>query len=105
MIINFKVFEFVKLPKKVNISRENRIIFSNDKDIIFRNISISKQTEENWGFKPLGLWYGFGDDWLQHIVRSKFKSRNYSSIFKIKITDNVLKLNGGEDITTITPFC
>lgn len=43
------------------------------------------------------MWYGFGDDWLNHIVRAGF-DRDYSTIFKIKISDSVLILNGRDDI-------
>ena len=92
MIKDFKIFEFQQLPKKVKVDKSDRIIYSNDKEIKFKNISLNRQKEDNWGFKPLGLWYGFGDDWLKHIVRAGF-DRDYSTIFKINITHNILILN------------
>ena len=97
MIKDFKIFEFQQLPKKVKVDKSDRIIYSNDKEIKFKNISLNRQKEDNWGFKPLGLWYGFGDDWLKHIVRAGF-DRDYSTIFKINITHNILILNTREDI-------
>jgi len=104
MITNFKIFESdfkkLKLPTDM-IKPDDKIIFSNDEKIDFEPIILAEFKSYGTGFKPLGLWYGIGSEWLDHVNRVKM-DRKYTTIHKIKTTDKVLKLNGKDDIIKFT---
>jgi len=107
MIVDFKIFEgfgdisgnmkepfiITKIPKRLNVTLDDRIIFSNVNRINFEETT----KYQNISFKPNGLWYGFGDIWLKFIKTTNM-NKKYTKIHKIEITDKVLLLKNREDM-------
>jgi hypothetical protein len=54
--------------------------------------------------KPLGLWYGFGRDWIDYVESNEMNNFKGSFIYYVKIKDmsRVLQLNTNEKIEEFT---
>lgn len=77
-----------------------RIILSHDETIEFRSSEGSQRTT----YKPKGLWYGFGDSWLEW-VRSEMPDweKGYRHIFMLEINQGaVLSMSTMEELLSFT---
>ena len=78
---------------KVSISKEQRTIASADE---YKGFRPEKQREKP-GYKPEGLWYACGDEWIEW-TKSEMPEwlKEYKYLYEISITDRVLKIDTPE---------
>lgn len=68
----------------IEIDENDRIINSNDDNIIPRNV------EQDYGFKPVGLWYSKGTEWIDW-CRKHMPEWERKNVFELDLNDyNVL---------------
>ena len=82
--------------KEVDVKVKEKLIFSHEKEIIPKN-----RTQTNCGtnWKPKGLWYSFGNDWIDWVKYNMPEwEENYPYTHKIEI-DRSKILVLGEDIS------
>lgn len=77
-----------------------RIILSNEDEVKF----VSKKDDQRVTYKPKGLWYGFGNSWLEW-VRNEMPDweKDYKNIFLLDINDSsILKMSTKEELLDFT---
>ena len=75
--------------KKIN-SNDRIVLGTGDKLDLSRSIPPSKI-----GYKPIGLWYGFGTSWID-FIRGEMPHRETEHVFKIEIEndpDTIIKID------------
>jgi len=82
-----------------NIYPNDRLIFSKEKIINFKNV-----TEQQIDYKPKGLWYGFGNSWFNFLkwdAPKWFKNYNHIHILKPN-QNNILSISSIEELSNFT---
>ena len=83
------------MPEINELSPDKRILATHKTYEEGSNINLygtESESERGMG-KPYGLWYGFGDSWLEAIYHDMPKRSNkYSNVYEIEVKGNILKL-------------
>jgi hypothetical protein len=58
-------------------------------------------------FKPNGLWFGQGDEWLQHMKKTNFRMNRYNYLYELELNmDEILLISTVKDLYNFSErFC
>lgn len=86
-VLNFRLLSKIMKPYKY-------YIFSPHKMSSVDNLV---QTEKH--FKPIGLWFALGDEWLKYLINNRFRLHEYNYLYEIEIKiDKVLTISNLKEL-------
>jgi len=89
-------------------SKEQRIhstILNSSQEVLrkFRNPRYSNQSEWRGESKPRGMWYGFGDSWLEWVLSNEFRVDKYTVHYEVDVSRcNILHLSTYDELIEFT---
>lgn len=104
-----KILSLQNFSKKLR--SDQRITLSHENTLSLDSL-FSEEQKRSYKEKPLGLWYGFGNNWLNFLIDGLFfgirewdrcwfdsKVKQITHIYKLKVDSSIYKINDSKSLS------